>query len=209
MITKQELIDFEKDIAKIYETGVIRGPIHLRGGHEDKLIAIFEYIKENDYVFATWSNHLEALLKGIPSEKVKEKILAGDSMAMNFPEYKFYTSAIVGGICPIAVGTAWANKRKKRLDYVHAFIGDMTAFTGIASESIRYSINYDLPIRWIILDNNMSVCTDTIKTWKDKIYISYLNLSNIIHDKCLFTKIEYIQYKNIYPHSATGSFISF
>ena len=91
-MNKQELIDFENEIAELYKVGKIRGPIHLRDGNEDILIKFFQKIKKDDYVFATWANHLEALLKGIPKEKVKEIILEGESMSMNLPEYNFYNS---------------------------------------------------------------------------------------------------------------------
>src|SRR5688500_8752557 len=87
------LIEFENEIAEIYKTGVIRGPIHLRGGNEKQLIQIFKHIKKDDIVLATWANHLEALLHGVPRDKVKKRILEGHSMAMNFVEHNFYTSA--------------------------------------------------------------------------------------------------------------------
>ena len=44
----------------------------------------------------------------------------------------------------------------------------MTSESGIAHESIKYAMNYNLPIQFIIEDNNLSVCTDTLKTWKMK-----------------------------------------
>jgi hypothetical protein len=37
-MNKLDLINFEKDIKKIYETGKIRAPIHLSGNNEDILI---------------------------------------------------------------------------------------------------------------------------------------------------------------------------
>ena len=44
----------------------------------------------------------------------------------------------------------------------------MTSESGIAHECIKYAINYNLPIQFVIEDNNLSVCTDTLKTWKMK-----------------------------------------
>ena len=38
---EQDLIDFEEDIASIYEQGIIRAPIHLRSGNESQLVDIF------------------------------------------------------------------------------------------------------------------------------------------------------------------------
>ena len=37
-MNEQDLIDFEEDIASIYEQGTIRAPIHLRSGNESQLI---------------------------------------------------------------------------------------------------------------------------------------------------------------------------
>ncbi len=204
------LADFENEIAKIYGTALIKGPIHLRGGNEKKLIKIFKSIKKTDVVFATWANHLEALLHGIPEGKVKKRILEGHSMAMNFPEYNFYTSAIVNGISPIAVGAAWAIKTKKKDQTVYIFIGDMAFQGGITFESIRYSINFDLPCTWIIADNNLSVDTQTNITWGGEIKRLFKFFQKEIkHNKCKNTKIKYYSYKNKWPHSGTGTFVSF
>ena len=48
---------------------------------------------------------------------------------------------------------------------MHCFVGDMTSETGIFHESIKYSRNFDLPIRFIVEDNGKSVCTDTRIAW--------------------------------------------
>jgi len=207
-MNKKQLIDFENDIAEIYKTGIIKGPIHLRNGNEEVLLDIFNFIYDKDYVFSTWANHLHALLKGIPPEKVKARILEGESMAMNFPEYKFYTSAIVGGICPIATGVAYGLKRKQKKNRVFAFIGDMTFLTGIANECIRYSINHDLPITWIVEDNNKSVDTPTNEAWGDHAYVDYVRWRDLAKD-CHNCKISYYKFKSTWPHSGVGTFVSF
>jgi TPP-dependent pyruvate/acetoin dehydrogenase alpha subunit len=207
MKTVKELQQFEKEIADIYSEGKIRGPIHLRDGNEAALKEVFrtELIRPTDYVFATWSSHLEALLHGVPRELVKERILAGSSITLSFPEYNFFSSAIVGGVCPIAVGTAWAIKRTtpKRIPsrHVFVFIGDMTAMAGVFSESLRYSENFDLPIKFIVGDNGKSVGTPTDAAWGETCedYITRLNSRKII----------YYKYKLTYPHAGVGKFISF
>ena len=61
-ITPQDLIDFETQIKNDYEAGNIRGPIHLAKNNEDELIEIFQYVSEDDWVFAAWRNHYHALL---------------------------------------------------------------------------------------------------------------------------------------------------
>ena len=212
-MTPEDLIKFEKDIADIYESGIIKAPVHLRNNNEKQLISIFQdnNIKKEDYVFSTWASHLHALLKGIPRQEIKEKILAGKSITLHFPKHNFYSSAIVSGTCPIAVGTAW-NLKKSRYTFtnnrVYCFIGDMSFLTGITSESIKYSLNHDLPITWVIEDNNKSVGTDTKETWKgstEKWYQIYKELSAT----CKNFKIIYYSYETTYPHSGTGVFVEF
>lgn len=223
---KEELIQFEEEIAQIYQTGAIKGPIHLRDGNEDILIDIFKGIRPQDYVFATWANHLEALLKGVPKNLVKQRILDGRSMAMNFPNFRFYTSAIVGGILPIATGLAWSIKKQKLDEKVFVFIGDMTLHTGIAHESIKYSIYNRLPINFIVANNKKSVDTPTKDAWapdcmqkwddteinssRDRITYQLANDYNKFNRK--YNRgdiIRFYSYKSKWPHSGVGQFIAF
>jgi acetoin:2,6-dichlorophenolindophenol oxidoreductase subunit alpha len=207
MTTQELLINFEKEIAQLYEQKLIRGPVHLRNGNEQILINIFTNYKigPNDYVFSTWASHLHALLKKIPSELIKAKILAGHSINLMFPEHRFYTSAIVGGICPIAVGIAWAIKQRRGTERVFCFIGDMASLTGIATESIRYATNFDLPILFIIEDNFKSVATPTKITWGWN-ENTYINWEKLFHNS---PKVISYRYNLTYPHASTGKFIHF
>ena len=202
-MTKQELIDFEKEIADIYCAGKILAPIHLSDGNEDDLIKIFQNIKESDWVFSTWRSHYHALLHGVSREKVKAEILLGNSITLNFPEHRFFTSAIVGGIIPIATGVALALQLKKIERHVWCFIGDMTAETGAFYESVKYCENHALPITFIVEDNEESVGTPTNVVWGygDDQKPDYLlnQRKNII----------YYHYKKQYPHVGAGRWVTF
>ncbi len=211
---KQELIDFENDIEEIYKSGAIRGVIHLRDGGEDDLIEIFKSIKSDDYVFSTWANHRHALLKGIPKELVKQRILDGKSMEMSFQDYKFYCSAIVGGIGPIATGVALGIKKKGGSNHVYVMIGDMGFQAGVTHESIRFSIYNNLPITFVIEDNNKSVDTPTDKSWGSKADSTYLdNLIKYYNKESSELNgrkiIKYYKYQSRFPHSGCGVFVSF
>lgn len=195
MITRQELINFEKDIKKIYDTGVIKGPIHLSGNNEDYLIKIFKKIKRTDWVISNWRNHYHALLHGVPKKLLKKKILQGKSMAINFKKYKFYSSSIVSGGIPIGVGIGLALKRKNSKSNVFIFLGDMAYETGVFHEAYKYVKNFKLPVKFIVEDNGLSTNTPTKKAWG--------RLSEIKKD------IDYYKYKRIFPHHGTGSWILF
>ena len=203
-----DLKDFEIEIAKIFETGVIRAPVFLRDGNEPPLINIFKNIKENDYVFSTWASHLHALLKGVPKERLKQDILEGRSITLHYPEYNFYSSAIVGGIAPIGLGVAYAISKKEEDSRVFCFIGDMSFHTGIINECIRYSIGHDLPITWVIEDNGKSVYRDTEATCGIKTYDLFNHLKQLKqHYKCHSCEIIYYSYEKQYPHHGTGVFV--
>ena len=200
-MNKKQLIDFENDIAKTFNQGKIRAPIHLYSGNENFLINFFKkYIKKNDWVFCSWRSHYQCLLKGVPARTLKKEILDGKSISLCFMKYKIYSSAIVGGILPISLGMALSLKRKKSKNKVFCFIGDMTSETGIAYETIKYSINKKLPIHFIVEDNSKSVCTDTRKTWSLK-KLSYENFKS--------KYITFYKYKLKYPHAGAGKRVQF
>ena len=194
-MTKEELVAFEDSIASDFNAGLIRYPIHLESGNEDNLIRIFADVKPEDYLFGSWRLHLKALLKGVPHEELRAAILRGESMALRFPEYRVYGSAIVGGTVPIALGTAMAIKRREGSEHVWCFLGDMTSLTGIFSECLRYAENFSLPIKFIVEDNGVSVCSNTKETWGGSLPVSRL--------------IETYQYQSKYPHAGSGKRIQF
>lgn len=197
-LTEQNLRDFETDIANCFNNKQIKAPIHLYDGNEELIIDIFHEIYSNDWVFCSWRSHYQCLLKGVPPEEVKKKILEGKSISLCFPEYKVFSSAIVGGNIPIALGVALGLKRDKRRDKVFCFVGDMTAETGTFKECYQYSVNFDLPIQWIVEDNGKSVCTDTKLTWN-------INKSSWSEKP----KIWYYKYSSKYPHAGAGQRIQF
>ena len=142
MYDKSQLIAFEDQVAERFNAAEIHAPVHLYSNNEDHIIAIFKDIKPEDWVFCSWRSHYQCLLKGVPPEEVMSEIMEGRSISLCFPEYKIYSSAIVGGVLPIAVGAAMSIKRDAGEERVHCFLGDMTAETGIAHECIKYSRNF-------------------------------------------------------------------
>ena len=197
---KIDLIAFEDKVAKVFNSGKIKAPVHLYSGNEDEIIKVFGKIEHQDWVFCSWRSHYQCLLKGVPPEEVMSEIVAGRSISLCFPEHKIYSSAIVGGVLPIAVGTALSIKIKGGNEKVYCFIGDMTAETGIAHESIKYSRNNNLPIHFVVEDNGLSVVTDTREAWATK---------NLLFEGTDDDMVTYYTYKNKYPHAGAGTRVQF
>jgi len=197
--TEQELIDFETEIGECFNNNMIKAPIHLYFGNEKEMINIFHDVNDEDWIFCTWRSHYQCLLKGVPREELKSDILKGKSITLCYPEYNIYSSAIVTGSIPIAVGVALDKKRKQESGHVWCFVGDMASETGTFFENWKYAVNHDLPITFVVEDNNKSVCTDTRKVWNtEKLFFETSK-----------PKVVYYQYESKYPHAGAGKRIQF
>jgi TPP-dependent pyruvate/acetoin dehydrogenase alpha subunit len=194
--TKDDLIKFERLIADHWEAGKIQGPVHLSGGNEDELIEIGKRIAPTDWVFSTWRSHYHALIKGICPVWLEEEILAGRSITIVNKEQRFYSSAIVGAIIPIAVGVAMVNKLENKNDKVWCFIGDMAFETGGFYEMHKYAQRYALPIQFVVEDNGVSTNTPTDETW-----------NGIKRD--IPTDVIWYSYEKKWPHYGTGKWVVF
>ena len=191
---EEDLIGFEEEIKQLFLDAKIKSPVHLASGSERELIKIFKNIKKDDWVFSTHRSHYHALLKGIDREWLKNEILANRSIHINNKEHKFFSSAIMAGNLPIALGVAMSLKMKKSHDKVWAFCGDMTAEMGIAHECIKYAARNELPIAFVIEDNGLSVETDTQEVWGKSTWDA---------------EIYRYRYKRKYPHQGAGEWVVF
>ena len=194
-LTSEDLKSFEEEVKTTYEAGKIKAPVHLAGGNEEKLIDIFQYVHKDDWVFASWRNHYHALLHGVPRDTLMDLIVRGKSMSVYSKEPKLYTSSIVGGIIPIALGTAKAQKESGSNRKTWCFVGDMTFESGIFYEAYKYAKNLDLPLQFVVEDNNMSINTPTDETWGGK--------RDVPDD------VIYYEYEREFPHHGTGNWILF
>lgn len=207
--TAEKLIEFEKDIADLFKDGKINCPIHLSGGNEEILLGIFSQVKAKDWVFSTHRNHYHYLLKGGSKKKLLDEILGKDtgickgngrSMHIFDIGINFYTSAIVGGNVGMAVGAALSIKKRhpkknKVRPHVWVFVGDGAEDTGHYAEAIRFALARDLPMTFIVEDNDLAVESTKKERWHN---YAGLKGKNII-------KYSYIRK---YPHVGMGRHVS-
>lgn len=198
--TKKKLIQFEAKVARLFEHKKIRYPVHLSGGNEDQLISIFKGINKEDYVFSTHRNHYHALLKGIPEKQLLRNMLTDNEMgSMHTIDHKrhFYTSATVAGCVAIACGVALGVKMTRGREMVWCFCGDGCTDEGVFTEAWRYAVANDLPITYVIEDNDRSVCTNKEDRW---------GMSQLWQDR---PKLIHYDYIPTWPHCGTGKYVSF
>lgn len=191
MLTAKELVEFEEEVGARFDAGEIPGPIHLCSESQaEPLIEIFSDIEPTAWVLSNWRSHWHALLKGVPRELVMSEIVAGRSMMLHFPEHRFMTSAIVGGMLPIACGLAAGGER------VWCFVGDMCASTGAFSDAVKFAHGHALQLRFVMEDNGLSTNTPTAKAWGES-------------NRYLMGGHRHYFYNRTTNHYGTKSFVSF
>lgn len=204
--TSESLAAFAAEVAARFNAGDIRAPIHLDGGNEEWLVEAFKNVHQDDWVCGSWRMMSKCLLKGVPASELMAAVMAGKSISLCFPEYRVISSAIVGGIIPIAVGLAMSIKRNATTNRVHCFVGDMTATTGIYNECVRYAAGHGLPIRFVVEDNRKSVGTPTAAAWgSDEIAYESAWLDELE----INADIQVYEYSPQYPHSGAGKRVNF
>ena len=195
MFTAHQLTRFTEELIEDYKSAKIHSPVHFCGGNEAQLIEIFRQVPQTAYVFSTWRSHYHALLHGVPKELVKQQILNGHSINLNFPSYQFFSSGIVGGILPIACGVAATGRE------VWCFVGDMTASIGAFHDAWQYAEGHNLPIHFVVEDNGVATNTPTRKTWCNQDPYELRDTP-----RCSVTRY---YYQRTYPHVGLTTFVQF
>ena len=206
-MTVTELRRFEARLKRLWEEGRIKVPVHLCDGNEEALIELFEKnIRKGDYVFSNHRNSYHYLLHGGDPKKLIKNMISSRMGSMNTSDRKlnFFASAIVGGCCGIAVGVAWALKRSSSKNHVFCFVGDAVLDGGHFWEALQYAQGYNLPITFVIEDNNRSTCTPT----EDRLGAVWNNtIRSNLYLSC--NKVMYYKYMPEYPHCGSGKYVSF
>jgi pyruvate dehydrogenase E1 component alpha subunit len=191
-ISEQYLIDCEKEIAEIWNSGVAPFLIHLSGGNEAELIKIFKEINPEDFIFSTHRSHYHYLLAGGSFEELKDLVMKNKSMFIFSKKMNFFTSSIVAGTPAIAAGVALSMKLNGDGRKVWCFVGDAAEDEGHFYEAVRFVDGHDLPCTFIIEDNDRSVNTSKAERrghcgmwWPD----------------C----VRRYGYKPVYPHAGSGT----
>lgn len=211
-MTENELIAIEKAIQDLWEDGKIKAPVHFSGGNEKELIKIFKEVNKSDYVVSTHRNHYHYLLHGGDSEGLIREIVRlpgglckgrAGSMVTQDISRNFYSTAIVGGGCAIACGIGYALKARDSKSRVWCFVGDGCMDTGHFWEAFRYVVGHDLPVVFVIEDNDRSTCTNVSQRWGEVSSVWPIELKRVKK------YLRYYKYKATYPHVGSGKYVQF
>lgn len=157
---------FEELILDLFGQNKLSGTTHTYIGQEATASAIMQFVDKNDVVFSNHRCHGHYLAYGGPEEKLLAEIMSKESGlcqgrggSQHIHYQNFYTNGVQGGIVPNAVGVALSKKVKGEKGNALVFLGDGTLGQGIVYESLNIASIYQLPVMFVIEDNQYAMTT--------------------------------------------------
>src|SRR5919201_1585102 len=147
---------FEESLVPLHDQGAFGGHYHLYIGQEATGVPALACLENRDHLFTTHRNHGHLLARGAEPKRLLAEILGradgynkgkGGSFHTAVSSLGFlHTSAIVAGIIPLAIGTAYASKALKNGRVTVCLFGDGALEEGAAPESLNLALLYKLPV---------------------------------------------------------------
>ncbi len=162
--------EFEQRAAEQYTEGKIGGFLHLYPGEEAVAVGSLRAADPGDYVVTTYREHVHALVRGIPPERVMAELFGrrggcsggfGGSMHLFDAERRFLGGyAIVGETFPVAAGTAYWLRLNGDPDVVLCYFGDGAVNQGTFHETLNMVALWDLPVVFLCENNHYQIGTE-------------------------------------------------
>lgn len=160
---------FEERASEEYMAGRIGGFLHLAIGEEAAIVGTVSALRPDDPLTSTYREHGQALARGTDPRAIMAELLGratgicggrGGSMHLMDRERSFYGGyGIVGGAVPLALGLAWASHYRGDGRVSVTMFGEGAANQGVVSECFNMAGLWDLPIVFLILNNQYGMGT--------------------------------------------------
>ncbi len=162
---------FEQRSAELYQQGKIGGFLHLYIGQEAVAVGSIAAKQDGDHVITAYRDHAHILAVGTDSRFVMAELMGketgvskgrGGSMHLADRERHFWGGyAVVGGHLPLATGIALAEQYRETDNAVLCYMGDGSTNIGYFHESLNMAGVWDLPVVWIVENNQYGMGTST------------------------------------------------
>ena len=160
---------FEEKAAEAYALGKIGGFCHLYIGQEAVAVGVSAALEPTDYVIASYREHGQALVRGIPARAVMAELFGkatgcsggkGGSMHLFDAEKRFMGGhGIVGGHLPLAAGLAFATKYRGGDEVCACFFGEAAVNIGAFHEALNMASVWKLPVIFLCENNRYGMGT--------------------------------------------------
>ncbi len=158
---------FEESLDKLFENRKIFGTYHRCIGQEATAVSFCHFLDRNkDFVVSNHRNHGHYLsltedYRGLMNEIMGNEngVSQGLGGSQVLLSKNFFSNGIIGSTIAIASGISFGMKIKKKGGICVCFIGDGAMGQGIVYESLNMTSLYNLPILFVLEQNNISQST--------------------------------------------------
>ena len=157
----------EEEIIRVYDTDVIKSPVHLSIGQEAPAVAVCDHLKLEDVLYGTYRGHAVYLAKGGDLQRMISELYGkrgglarGKAGSMHLGDMSVNmigTSAIVATSLPNALGHAFALKQQNSSAIVTVFFGDGAMEEGVFHETMNFAALKCLPLLFVCENNKYAI----------------------------------------------------
>jgi TPP-dependent pyruvate/acetoin dehydrogenase alpha subunit len=171
--------EVENYIAEVYNSDLIKSPVHLSIGQESVAVGVCDALEADDFITHTYRCHASYIAKGGDLPEMMAELYgkrggcaggkAGSMHLIDTRHGVLGASAVVGTTIPIAAGYAFALQRAAektgKQQAVVAFFGDGATEEGCFMETLNMAALKQLPILFVCENNRLAIHTPLEKRW--------------------------------------------
>ena len=159
---------FEETILNEFKRGIFPGTTHTYIGEEANAVGVLSQVLASDIVVSNHRGHGHFLAFGGDPMRLFAELMGkscglcgGRGGSQHLHWQNFYSSGVLGGTLPLAVGMALAEKRKRSGAIVIVFSGDGALGEGVAYEAFNLASLWSAPVLFVIENNHIAQTTPT------------------------------------------------
>ncbi len=156
---------FEARLLDLFKDNQIFGTTHTSIGQEADAVAVVGALdQERDTIWSSHRCHGHFLaycgqLTGLAAEILGRDggVCRGRGGSQHLSYGRFHSSGVQGGLVPLALGTAMADREDGAISTV--FLGDGTMGEGVVYEGLNLASLWSLPVLFVVEDNGIAQTT--------------------------------------------------
>jgi TPP-dependent pyruvate/acetoin dehydrogenase alpha subunit len=157
---------FEEVVLEEFSHGHFSGTTHTYLGQEANAVGVISQLSKDDIVVSNHRCHGHFLAYGGDLRSLFAELMGkttgvcgGYGGSQHLHWRNFYSNGILGGMLPIAVGIALAEKIQNRRSATIAFFGDGTLGEGVFYEALNFAALWQAPILFVLENNGIAQTT--------------------------------------------------
>jgi acetoin:2,6-dichlorophenolindophenol oxidoreductase subunit alpha len=157
---------FEETVLENFARGIFFGTTHTYLGQEADAVGVISHLSEQDIVISNHRCHGHFLAYGGDMRALFAELMGkstgvcgGRGGSQHIHWKNFYSNGVQGGVAPLAVGMALAEKIKGNHAVALGFMGDGTFGEGVIYEALNMAALWKTPVLFIVENNHIAQTT--------------------------------------------------